>query len=88
MSWSVGGKISSSEGLNDLELPESAQSTEHKEQFEAAKEAAAHLINAGVLGEGEFFVSLSGHANPEHKPNPPGWSNDSITISLSQSTEQ
>ncbi|NUO58983.1 MAG: hypothetical protein HOV78_20165 [Hamadaea sp.] len=58
-------------------------SSEVCQQIDAAAAAAAALLTSGTLGEGPWFVSLSGHANPGHKPTP-GWSNDAITIHVSQ----
>lgn len=51
-------------------------------QFEAAKEAAKELVK---IIPGRFvMVSLSGHANGVGWQKKEGWSNDCITISVSQ----
>jgi hypothetical protein len=63
------------------------------EQAEAAVEAVNTLIDSGVLGEVgtakkpgmRFTVSVSGHANPDHKP-ADGMANDSVNITISQYT--
>jgi hypothetical protein len=51
------------------------------EQFDAAQIAARALLQGKVVGEGNINVSLSGHANPGHKPRQ-GWSNDMVTVSV------
>lgn len=66
-------------GLEQIEV--TGQEGPHvDEAVQAAKDAAVDLIRSGVLGYGNVRVSLSGHANPGHKPTE-GWSNDTITIS-------
>lgn len=52
------------------------------DQIKAATEAAVAAFRSGAIGKPlKFTVSLSGHANPGHKPQE-GWSNDTLTISL------
>lgn len=55
---------------------------EAKDQIAEAVEAAVTLVSAGVVGYGQVHATLTGHANPGHKP-APGWANDMVTISLS-----
>ncbi len=52
------------------------------EQFEAALNAARVLLVRGTVGGGNVNVTLSGHANPGHKPRQ-GWANDTVTVSVS-----
>ena len=51
------------------------------EQFEAALDMARIALLRGIVGEGLVNVSLSGHANPGHKPRR-GWSNDTVTVNV------
>lgn len=53
------------------------------QQIDAAAKAAASLLNSGALGDGPWTLTLSGHANPDHKP-APGWANDAVTIAAYQ----
>jgi hypothetical protein len=52
------------------------------EQFEAALNAARILLVRGTVGGGHVNVSLSGHANPGHKPRQ-GWANDYVMATVS-----
>jgi len=52
--------------------------------FVAAKQATSTLLESGALGQGNFNVSLSGHANPGNVP-ADGWVNDCVTIRITQS---
>lgn len=55
---------------------------EMREQCAAAAGAAAAALE--VVGtEGPWFLSLGGHANPGHGKRP-GWSNDTISISIAE----
>jgi len=58
--------------------------TERDHQIDAAINAAALLIVQGgfVENAAEIAVSLSGHANPEHKA-AAGYARDTITVSIS-----
>jgi len=51
------------------------------EQFDAALAAASSGM-ARVVGEGNINVTLSGHANPGHKPRE-GWANDYVSVHVS-----
>jgi hypothetical protein len=53
------------------------------EQFEAALSAAHGILASGAVGTAACSVTMSGHANPGHVKRP-GWSNDGITISITQ----
>lgn len=59
------------------------------EQFEDAAAVVRDLIAGGTIGpaDGEnkrkFRLSLSGHANTDHMPDP-DWANDALMISISQ----
>jgi hypothetical protein len=53
------------------------------EQFEHARQTAFDTLDAGVMGDGEVVVTISGHANPGHKPKN-GQPNDSIAFSIQQ----
>lgn len=61
---------------NDVDLDAAA-----KEQFEAVKAAVKTLVDSGTLGSGKVNITISGHANPGHKPTS-GWANDAVTISV------
>jgi hypothetical protein len=52
------------------------------EQFEAALNVVRFLMPRDVVGEGNINVSLSGHANPDHKPRA-GWANDYVMVNVS-----
>jgi hypothetical protein len=52
------------------------------EQFDAAMEATRALVKHAVVGAGNVNVTLSGHANPGHRPRK-GWANDQVTVSVS-----
>lgn len=57
-------------------------SPESLEQLAVAKEAAIAIVESGVVKGWPFvYVSLSGHANPEHKFQP-GWSEDSVSVTV------
>jgi len=56
---------------------------ESKVALELAKETALSLVRGGQLGYGKFKATMSGHANEGNQPRP-GWSNDSISVSLYQ----
>jgi hypothetical protein len=51
------------------------------EQFAAAVAAAVAVVSGGVVGEGNVNLSLSGHANPGHKPRS-GYANDAVTVAV------
>ena len=51
-------------------------------QAEQSTYAAVAIIESGCLGDGPFFVSLVGHANPGHEPRD-GWADDAVSISIS-----
>lgn len=64
--------------------PEShASLTESKAAAAAAIRAAVDILDAGVVGTRNVNVSISGHANPNHEP-AEGWSNDGITVTITQ----
>lgn len=51
------------------------------EQFEAALNVARVLLLRKVVGDGNVNVTLSGHANPSHRPRR-GWANDAVTVTV------
>lgn len=82
MSWTSYNQNVTADDVWNLSVPENADPY----QFGHASEAAAEIIDSGVLGDPDkyrFNVSLVGHANPNHEPRD-GWANDSISISISQ----
>jgi hypothetical protein len=89
VSWSTSTSPVTKEEAADkiaaLEIPYAIQHAvqETNEQVAAAKKAATLLIESGALGEGPFTVNLSGHANAGHTQSL-GWSQDSISINVSQ----
>jgi hypothetical protein len=54
---------------------------EAAQQIDEVIEAAVALVKSGAVGDGTVQATLTGHANPGHRP-AAGWSNDSITIAL------
>lgn len=89
MSWGINykvedGDISESEQDRLVEIGTSL-SEDALQQFTTAVLVVAGIIDDGLVGNstGQFQVSISGHANKDHKPTP-GWANDMITISVSQ----
>jgi len=62
---------------------------ENHEALEAAKDAIVVLVNSNAVGDESvtYRVSANGHSNPDHKP-AEGWSNDSLTISIYQASQQ
>lgn len=54
------------------------------EQFEAVLNAVRIILQRKVVGDALVNVTLSGHANPGHRPRQ-GWANDAIHISVVQS---
>lgn len=56
-----------------------------RDQFEAGSKAALALVASGAVGnpEVEYTFTISGHANPEHKPLV-GWSNDFVSVNVYQ----
>lgn len=88
MSWSESFTDLTVDDLADLE-PRNAGTSEPAsyEQFTAARDAIAMLIQTGAVGDPDtkrFSGSLTGHANPGHEP-AAGWANDGVYISFSQS---
>lgn len=64
MSWSASGRVENAEVIDLAFSPQVGNGAkESASQFDAAREAVAELIGAGVLGEGPYQVDLSGHAN-------------------------
>lgn len=61
-------------------------SDEASEALGAAKEAAKALATVVVPGGEPASVSISGHANPGHKP-AEGWANDFVAVTVTQATE-
>lgn len=56
------------------------------EQAELANHLAQEAVESGVVGNTthSFSISVSGHANPDHEPDP-SYANDMITINIYQS---
>ncbi len=52
------------------------------EAISKAIAAAQVVVDSGVVGTGTVTASLSGHANPGHKPTG-GWANDFVNITVS-----
>lgn len=63
-------------------------SAETRDQIDAAISAALGLIDSGALGDdakNTYNIGLSGHANPNHTPEP-GVINDTIHVTVSRSS--
>lgn len=59
-------------------------------QYEAVRDAAVAVIDAGTLGDPalhRFSGNFAGHANPGHLPTPP-MANDQVYFSLSQAPKE
>lgn len=87
MSWSV--TYNSRENFEkDVRDHQAAlNSTEAVEQLNVARASAKAIMESGAVGvkDGDYHVSLNGHANPEHRP-ATGWANDCIGVHVSQKT--
>ena len=81
MSWQAYGTIKGGK----LELTVGDLTEEMEKQLDVAAGVAHDLAASGALGDkdGEYRVTLTGHANPEHKP-VAGWSNDFINVVITQ----
>jgi hypothetical protein len=89
MSWTASGTVATS-GEVDLVVPSGLDATTPgydlmDQQVKSAHAAAKAIIDSGCVGSGPYYVGISGHANPEHKPRE-GWANDSVYVSISQIT--
>lgn len=97
MSWYVSYKYEDSD-ITEETHPALAGVIEQVEQGVLSKEAGEQvfvtvatvhdIIGSGVVGDpdGKFSITVSGHANPEHKP-ASGWANDSVVINIYQTQE-
>lgn len=88
MSWTIGPvdvfHDSAEADLEALQPQGQDSSLPHVvEAVRAAKMAAVAILRSGAVGWGPARVSLSGHANPDHRP-VAGWSNDTIGVSVWQ----
>ena len=93
MSWGVTGIRLNNGELDELDekrllefAEEDKYTDEVREQVASALEAVLVLLSYNALGdpkENDYVVSISGHANPGHKPTP-GWANDAVTITVAQ----
>ena len=93
MSWAVtgirlnNGEVGELDEKRLLEFTEEDKYTDEvREQVASALEALLVLLSHNALGkpkENNYVVSISGHANPGHKP-APGWAKDCVTITVSQ----
>lgn len=84
MSWSYSTTIEAGADfdLDAIKKAVVAQNPDGLDQINAAM-TAAHLLmqDASFSNATEFYVSMVGHANPEHKPRE-SWANDAITVSV------
>jgi len=88
MSWHVSATIegdSPKDELGALRREALTQNPEAGDQFDAARDAAIHIMAQGAVGGPgkKFVVIMSGHSNPDHEPRP-GWATDVITVSVTQ----
>lgn len=86
MSWSASGTADN--GEVEIALP-GGLSPDAMDQAMVASAAVQDIVKSGALGDpsAKYYVSMSGHANPDHEP-VAGWSNDSLYISISQATKE
>ncbi len=58
------------------------------EQVSAAIDAVEALLSSGVVGtEGDVHLTLSGHANPGHKPRE-GYANDFLAVNVASAARR
>jgi hypothetical protein len=92
MSWALSATLNHTDGLTlEIDQLKSIDRTnignsqcveERDEQIELAIDAVSHLLDdAAFANAAEIGVTLSGHANPEHKT-ASGWANEAINISV------
>lgn len=84
MSWSYSTTIESGADfdLDAIKKVVAEQNPDGLDQVGIAVEAAETLMSSPSLGDAEeFYISMTGHANPGHKPRE-GWANDAITVSV------
>lgn len=86
MSWSASGTAENGEVAIDLQ---GVTADETLAQAQEASKAVHAILKSGALGDpkGKYYVTVSGHANPDHAP-VAGWANDHLTISISQATKE
>lgn len=89
MSWStytVGTAAEIKDRVLLLDTPAAATFQPTKDQLDAAKAAAAALIDSGAVGAGNAFsVTLSGHATEGHAlQESSGFANDVVSVSVVQ----
>lgn len=91
MSWSGYGTFrydNAEQGIADIAVSPDSDNPDQIEQVKAAKEAILALVKSSAVVNDvsqDVAVSLTGHANPGHKPTT-GYANDMITVTLSQVT--
>lgn len=90
MSWATGSEplVVSSDDTKALRdhkgsYQDGYAESESKAAHKSAVAAAADLIESGILGAGEFYVSASGHSNPGGEPES-GWSEDYLSIHVAR----
>lgn len=86
MSWSVSyPNRGAFERDEPAHRPAEIAEGESKAQFDAARAAAAAILQSGAAGAPwqECVVNLSGHANPGHAPRA-GWALDCIGVYVGQ----
>jgi hypothetical protein len=88
MSWSASFKVDEHGEVVDESVNESnVDLPHHQDQYEAALNCVWDVLRTGALGRGKGFqVNLSGHGNEGHVP-APGWSNDSLSLTIYQLSE-
>lgn len=90
MSWSVSFSNKSIDEVTNLDVEDSQlQNGLAREPFDRCVAALCELVESGVLGDPSgltFSGSLGGHANENHRALP-GWSPDSVFMSISQVRE-
>ena len=91
MSWSISAYLKPEKGqylkIEDIKalVPVGNEQCpeERDEQVMAAKHAVYNIVNnAGFENAEEITVTMSGHANKDHKKDP-AWANEFISISIS-----
>lgn len=88
MSWSVvaqaevtNGQVKWKPGTEQLQTGHGE--SECKKSIAAARGAVEAILGAGVLGDGEFNISINGHSNPGNTK-AAGFVNDSLNLNISQ----
>ncbi len=88
MSWSLSAIYE--DGDFDVTSLSNTEVEHHADQLVIAKEVVREIVDSGVLGNPttkKFSVSINGHGNPNHEPDP-AWANDFVSINVYQKAKE